>query len=100
MLRTFLPRSHRSGHLPSLSTLTFRTMRAWMSSLLTPHPTRRPPLTPYSQSGVVLTGLPAYKRMFATFRFARKTLVHDLSTAFRISYDGSRQQVSCAAGRS
>eukprot|EP00903_Cladosiphon_okamuranus_P013548 g12620.t1 len=44
-------------------------------------------------SGVVLTGLPAYKRMFATFRFARKTLVHDLSTVFRISYDGSRQQV-------
>ncbi|CAM9791488.1 unnamed protein product, partial [Ectocarpus sp. 13 AM-2016] len=44
-------------------------------------------------SGVVLTGLPAYKRMFGTFRFVRKTLVHDVSTVFRLSYDGSRQQV-------
>ncbi|CAM9776699.1 unnamed protein product, partial [Hapterophycus canaliculatus] len=44
-------------------------------------------------SGVVLTGLPAYKRMFGTFRFARKTFVHDVSTVFRLSYDGSRQQV-------
>ncbi|CAB1098526.1 unnamed protein product [Ectocarpus sp. CCAP 1310/34] len=43
-------------------------------------------------SGVILTGLPAYKRMFGTFRFVRKTLVHDVSTVFRLSYDGSRQQ--------
>lgn len=27
------------------------------------------------------------------FRFARKTFVHDVSTEFRLSYDGSRQQV-------
>lgn len=47
----------------------------------------------------MLTGLAAYKRMFATFRFARKTLVHDLSTVFRISYDGSRQQVGYTACR-
>lgn len=47
----------------------------------------------FLQTGVVLTGLPAYQRLFATFRFFRQVLVHDVSTVFRLSYDGSRQQV-------
>lgn len=46
-----------------------------------------------AQTGVVLTRLPAYQRLFATFRFFRQVLVNEVSTVFRLSYDGSRQQV-------
>ncbi|CAM9278674.1 unnamed protein product [Sphacelaria rigidula] len=44
-------------------------------------------------SGVVLSGIKSYQRLFATLRFLRQMLISDVSTTFRLSYDASRQQV-------
>ncbi|CAM9702165.1 unnamed protein product, partial [Choristocarpus tenellus] len=44
-------------------------------------------------TGVVLTGLNTYKRLFATLRFFKQVLMKDVQSRFRVTYDWSKQQV-------
>ncbi|CAM9300223.1 unnamed protein product, partial [Discosporangium mesarthrocarpum] len=44
-------------------------------------------------TGVVLTGVKTYKRLFATLRFFRQILMNEVLTKYRVTYDWSKQQV-------
>ncbi|CAM9428806.1 unnamed protein product [Choristocarpus tenellus] len=52
-----------------------------------------PDITVHDPSGVALSGINNYKRLFATLRFFRKMMLTNVSTSFKLSYDWSRQQV-------